>query len=257
MKACVVMLIAFFLSGCATSNGLLGDLGLGRGGAGNEGIYQLSRQEIVLGLKEALAKGTHTAVNELGREDGFLSNLDVRIPMPRELQTVERTLRNLNQDRLADDFVYAMNRAAEQAVTRASSVFADSIRQMTIEDALGILTGPNDAATQYFRRTTHEELAQEFLPIVKKATGETGVTSAYKQLMDTAVGGGTVGSLGRALLGIEPVDMDAYVTDRALDGLFALVAQEERRIREDPIARTTELLERVFGAPRDRLRYVR
>ncbi len=212
------------------------------------GLDLLSHDQLVQGLKEALARGVQEAVMELGHDGGFLTNLHVRIPMPPQLQRVEKTLRALGQDRLADDFVATMNHAAEQAVPQATEVFVDAVRRMTIADARTILTGPDDAATQYFRRVTETNLHQRFLPIVKQATDKAGVTSAYKQLLQATHQNQYLGALSSLLWGNENVDIDAYVTDRALDGLFKIVAQEEQRIRREPIARTTELLQRVFGA---------
>ncbi|HVY72044.1 MAG TPA: DUF4197 domain-containing protein [Verrucomicrobiae bacterium] len=206
-------------------------------------LADLSTDQVTRGLKEALGKGLQTAINSLGKTGGFLTNLDVKIPMPEKLKTVEKTLRSLRQDQLADEFVTTMNRAAEQAVPAAAEVFAGSLKQMTVEDAKNILSGPPDAATQYFRRTTGAELAQKFEPIVSKATTACGATAAYKQLMDKAKLAGPF--LNTQNLGL---DLDAYVTDKAMDGLFKMVASEEKRIRENPVARSTELLKSVFGA---------
>lgn len=254
MKYLLIAGLAFLVSLGTARAGLLDLLGIGKKStsqpAAMPGVLggALSQEQVVQGLKEALGKGVQEAVNQLGHENGFLTNLNVRIPMPEKLQTVEKTLRALKQDKLADDFVTTMNRAAEQAVPQAAAVFADSLKKMTIEDATGILTGTNNAATQYFRRTSETNLFERFLPIVKQATDQAGVTSAYKQLMEKAGGGGALGSFGRSLLGVESVDVDSYVTNKALDGLFKMVAEEEKRIRENPVARTSELLQRVFGA---------
>ena len=168
--------------------------------------------------------------------------------MPEKLRAVEKTLRTLKQDKLADDFVTTMNHAAEQAVPQAATVFADAVKNMSIEDAKMVLTGTNNAATQYFRRTTQTNLYEKFLPIVKKATDATGVTSAYKRLMDKAGTASPFGSFGQSLLQGESIDVDSYVANKTLDGLFLMVAQEEKRIRENPVARTTDLLQKVFGA---------
>ena len=208
----------------------------------------LSQEQIVQGLKEALAKGVQHAVTNLGHEGGFLTNLNVKIPIPTKLQSVEKTLRFLKQDKLADEFIATMNHAAEQAVPQAAGVFGDAITGMTISDAENILTGTNNAATQYFRRVTETNLFARFLPIVKQSTDQAGVTSAYKRFIDKAGQGSVLGSLGESLLGAESVDLDSYVTNKALDGLFTMVAQEEVRIRENPVARTSELLQKVFGA---------
>ncbi|MRR52877.1 MAG: DUF4197 domain-containing protein [Rhodocyclaceae bacterium] len=204
---------------------------------------------MVGGLKEALATGVKKAVSSLGKEDGFLKDAGVKIPMPENLQKVEKTLRALRQDKLADDFVTTMNRAAEQAVPEAAAVLGDSLKQMTISDAKAVLTGTNNAATQYFRRTSETNLYARFLPIVKAATEKAGVTGAYKRMTDKAGGGlGGFGGLGASLLGKEAPDLDSYVTHKALDGLFLKIAEQEQRIRENPVARTTDLLQKVFGA---------
>lgn len=201
----------------------------------------LTSDEMTGGLKEALANGVQHAVRELGKPDGFLKNLDVKIPMPKSLHTVEKTLRAVKQDKMADEFVATLNRAAEQAVPEAADVFADSIRQMTVTDAKNILTGPNDSATQYFRKTSEEKLREKFRPIVTKATGAVGVTASYKNLLQQA-------GPAASLLGAEAGDLDGYITQKSLDGLFKMIAGEEKRIRENPVARTTDLLKKVFGA---------
>ncbi len=250
MKTVFVLVVAVLVSATTARAGLLDFLGLGSKSTNQTSTLpgSLSQDQVIQGLKEALGKGVQQAVRELGHDNGFLTNLNVRIPMPPQLQTVERTLRTLKQDKLADDFVNTMNHAAEQAVPEAAGVFADAVRNMSIQDAKGILFGTNNAATEYFRRTTQTNLFEKFLPIVKKATDQTGVTSAYKQLMEKAGGGGALGSFGRSLLGVDSLDVDTYVTNKALDGLFKMVAEEEKRIRENPVARTTTLLQKVFGA---------
>jgi hypothetical protein len=165
---------------------------------------------------------------------------------------VEKAVRAMKQDKLVDDFVTTMNHAAEQAVPEAGSVFADVLKQMTIDDAKAILGGPNDAATQYFQKTTQTNLYARFYPIVQKATQQTGVTAAYKNLMEKANVGQGLGSFGSAiggsLLGKDSMDIDAYVTNKALDGLFKMVAAQEQQIRQNPVARTTATLQKVFGA---------
>ena len=254
MKTFVTILFSMFLSLCSNAQGFLDSLGLGKKSTNQTSALPsslgsaLSQDQVIGGLKEALGKGVQRAVDQLGHEGGFLTNLNVKIPMPEKLQTVEKTLRALRQDKLADDFVATMNHAAEQAVPQAASVFVEAVKSMSIQDAEAILTGTNNAATQYFRRTTETNLFERFLPIVKKATDETGVTSAYKHLMEKAQGGGLFGSFGKTLAQTESVDVDAYVTNKALDGLFLMVADEEKRIRENPIARTSDLLQKVFGA---------
>jgi hypothetical protein len=215
-------------------------------------LSALSQDQMVGGLKDALANGLRHAIANLGHDGGFLTNLDVKIPLPEKLQSVEKTLRALKQDKLADDFVTTMNHAAESAVPEAASVFADAVKQMSIDDAKAILTGPDDAATQFFRRTTETNLYARFLPIVQSATAKTGVTSTYKNMMAKVNGGGafggTLGGLANSYLGADALDVDAYVTNKALDGLFKMVAAEEKNIRQNPVARTTDLLQKVFGA---------
>jgi len=217
-------------------------------------LATLSQDQVVKGLQEALGKGLQQAIARLGHDGGFLTNLNVKIPMPEKLQKVESALRTMKQDKLADDFVATMNHAAEQAVPEAGGVFADALKQMSIDDAKSILTGPNDAATQYFRRTTQTNLYAKFYPIVKRATEQTRVTAAYKGMVEKVNVGGIsqkLGGLGSAISGTlldnQTVDLDAYVTNKALDGLFKMVADEEKRIRENPVARTTDLLQTVFG----------
>lgn len=216
------------------------------------GLASLSQDQMVKGLQDALGKGLQQAVARLGHDGGFLTNPGVKIPMPEKMQKVEATLRAMKQDKLADDFVATMNHAAEQAVPEAGAVFADALKQMTIEDAKSLLTGPNDAATQYFQRTTQTNLYGKFYPIVQKATAAAGVTSAYKNLMEKANVSKSLGSLGSALGGAlldkDSLDLDAYVTNKSMDGLFKMVADEEKQIRQNPVARTTDMLQKVFGA---------
>ena len=200
----------------------------------------LSNPEIVSGLKEALLKGSETAISSLGQADGFLANPKVKIPMPEKLQTVESMLRKLKQDEIADQFVLSMNRAAEQAVPKATSIVTNIVKSMSIEDAYGVLKGHDTAATDYLRDKGSTELHHQFLPIVKQATSSVGVTDKYKSLLS---------NLGPAsnFIDVESLDLDKYVTDKALEGLFTLVAEEEKLIRTNPAARTTELLKKVFS----------
>lgn len=215
-------------------------------------LGSLSSDQVVQGLKEALAKGLQSSIASLGHDGGFLTNLNVKIPVPEKMKKVESILRTLKQDQLADEFINTMNHAAEQAVPAAASVFADSLKQMSIEDAKGILAGPNDAATRYFQKTTQTNLYARFYPIVQKATEKTGVTAAYKNVCEKANAGGSLGGFGSGIVGTvfdkDSLDIDAYVTNKALDGLFKLIADEELKIRQNPVARTTATLQKVFGA---------
>ena len=238
---------------------LLDQLGLGKKTTNQTSLISsaLSQDQMVLGLKQALGKGVQEAIARLGQTNGFLTNMNVKIPMPEKLQSVEKGLRAIKQDKYADDFVNTMNRAAEQAVPAAGSVFSDAVQQMSITDAKTILVGTNNAATEYFRKVTQTNLFARFQPIVKTATEQAGVTSAYKKLMEKANGlsgsSGALGGLGKTLsatgyLNQDSMDIDRYVTQKAMDGLFKMVAEEEKRIRENPAARTTEVLQKVFGA---------
>jgi hypothetical protein len=204
----------------------------------------LSNNDITSGLKEAIIVGVRKAVNELGQQNGFLDNADVHIPLPRSLSKMERTLRMVGQGRRVDEFVEAMNHAAEKAVPVATDIFIDSIRQMTFDDGRRILlSGQEDAATQFFRRTSEDRLRDEFRPIVERFTAQVGVTQQYKDMV------GRFGRLGR-LVGQDATDIDGYVTEKAMDGLFLLIAREEAKIRRDPIGRTTSILRKVFGVLR-------
>jgi hypothetical protein len=213
-------------------------------------VSSLPEAQVADGLKEALGKGVTAAVNGLGHSDGFLTNLEVKIPMPGKLQTVEKALRMAGQNQLADDFVASMNHAAEQAVPVAANVFGEAIKQMSIEDAKAILAGPDDAATQYFRRNTETNLYNLFYPMVQRSTAQVGVTEKYKEMMGkfSSVNsfGGMFGGSSSSLL--QATDIDDYVTHKALDGLFKMVADEEKEIRANPVARTTDLLKSVFGS---------
>jgi hypothetical protein len=202
---------------------------------------QLSEAEIAAGLRQALDQGIGTAIRSLGREGGFLENPRVRIPMPEQFQSVEKVVRTVGRGDLADEFVLSMNRAAEQAVPATLEILSRAVGQMTLSDARAILGGPPDAATRFFERTSRAELVERIRPIVSQATDSVGVTASSKRLLRSA-------SPVTGVLGGQPaVDIDGYVTDRALDGLFLLMMDEERRIRENPAARTTDLLRKVFG----------
>jgi hypothetical protein len=211
----------------------------------------LSQDQMVGGLKEALGKGVERAVNSLGHDGGFLSNPNVKILMPEKLQKVESVLRLAGQGQMADDFIGSMNHAAEKAVPVAAGVFGDAIKQMSMTDAKGLLSGAPDSATQFFRRTTQTNLQAKFYPLVQKATDSVGVTARYKEMTSKFTALNTVGSLfskkSSAPL-LEQADVDAYVTDKAMDGLFKMVADEEKNIRANPVARTSDLLQKVFGS---------
>ncbi|MEQ1921625.1 MAG: DUF4197 domain-containing protein [Pyrinomonadaceae bacterium] len=201
----------------------------------------VSNNEIAGGLKEALSKGVSSAIKSLGKEDGFFGNVRVKIPLPKSLQKVEKLARVAGQGKAVDEFVLSMNRAAEKAVPVAIDVFVDAIKKMTFDDARQILfSGKDDSATQFFRKTSEETLRSKFRPIVEKFTGETGVTQKYKAMVGKA-------GFAAQFLGKDATDLDGYITQKALDGLFLLVADEEKKIRKNPLGRTTDLLRKVFG----------
>ncbi len=212
------------------------------------GLPNLPHDQVVAGIKEALLNGVQIAISQLGHQNGFLTNLNVRIPLPPQLQRIEEALRFLKQEQLADELVVTMNHAAESAVPAAASVFGDAISHMSIADAEAILTGPPDAATQYFRRATETNLFERFLPIVRNATAAAGVTATYKRVEQAAYGNRYLGPLLGAVTQSQPFDLDAYITQKALDGLFLEVSAEEQRIRQHPVQQTSELLRKVFGA---------
>ena len=203
-------------------------------------LDDLTSGEAVAGLKAALEKGSQAAIAALGRPDGFLGNPQVKIPLPESLQRAERLLRRVGLGKYADELVVGMNRAAEAAVPEARALLVDSVRKMTVQDAKGILGGGETAATEYFRRTTREQLHARFLPIVERATAKVQLAQTYDQYA------GAAASLG--LLKKEDADLDAYVTARALDGLYLMIAEEEKKIRRDPVATGTAILRKVFGA---------
>jgi hypothetical protein len=214
-------------------------------------LQNLSEDQLVSGLKEALAKGVENAVTNLGRTNGFLKDAEVRIPLPQSLQLTEKSLRSFGQEKFVDEFETTLNHAAEEAVRSAGPVLGDAVRQMTIADAKSILNGTNmTAATDYFERIAGTNLYHTFLPIVQSATAKTGLTSTYKELIgkiQTSKLAGVLGVFGSLGNNQDALDLDAYVTRQALTGLFKKTAEEERRIRTDPAARTTELLQKVFG----------
>lgn len=200
----------------------------------------LGETRIIAGLREALEVGVGNAVDVTGRLDGFFRNAAIKILLPRQLQTLGKTLRAVGQGRLVDEFVLSMNRAAERAAPQARRIFVGALREMSFDDARRILTGGETAATDYFRRKTEDELADAFHPIVEKAMDEVGATRQYKEL---------TGRLRNLPFGqAQSFDIDQYVVGKALDGLFYMVGEEERKIRRNPAARVTEILQDVFGS---------
>jgi hypothetical protein len=203
-------------------------------------IAGLTADQVTQGIKEALGKGLQYAVSTLGQPGGFLPNLNVKIPLPDKLQLIEKGLRAIGEGQYADQCITTMNQAAEQAVPAAADVFANSLKNMSVDDAKGILSGAQDAATQFFRKATESELTRKFSPIVEEAMTKCGTTVAYQQVLEKAKGVSPFFSNPSFAL-------NAYVTGKAMDGLFKVVAEEEKRIRENPVARSTDLLKSVFG----------
>jgi hypothetical protein len=193
---------------------------------------------IIAGLKEALSVGAKNGVAKVSKTDGYFGNQLIKIPMPEKIQKTEKMLRKVGLNKEADNFILSMNRSAEKAAPQALTIFTDAVKEMTITDAVGILRGNDTAATDYLRSKTHARIYGAFKPVVSSAMNDVGVTHSFKQMMDKAR---TIPFLKK-----EAVDLDDYVTSKALDGLFLMVGQEEKKIRKDPAARVTELLKTVF-----------
>jgi hypothetical protein len=215
----------------------------GSSGSGTSSSSSLTSSEIVSGLKTALDKAVDAAVSSLGAEDGFLGNADVKIPVPDSLSKVESGLRLLGQSELADSFVSSMNRAAEQAVPETLDVLGDAISNMSFDDARSILDGGDTAATDYFRSSSDSALLERIEPIVSEAMDGVGVTQNYKAMTSAAQAAGSAVGMDT-----ESLDLDAYVTRKALDGLYFMMEQEEANIRENPTDYASEILKKVFGS---------
>ncbi len=199
-----------------------------------------SNTDIVAGLKEALKVGSDNAVSLTGVTDGYFGNAAIKILMPQQLQSVEKGLRALGQGAKVDEFVLSMNRAAEKAAPAAKAIFWDAITGMTFEDARKILGGGDTAATDYFRAKTGDALTAAFRPVVTDSMKDVGVTQQYKQLQSAYQSVPFASSL-------PSFDIEQYVVAKALDGLFLVLGEQERKIRTDPAARATDLLKKVFG----------
>jgi hypothetical protein len=208
-------------------------------GQPKSGVDDLSDDRITAGLKEALRISTGKAVASTGRPDGFLKNAAIKILLPPKLQTAGKTMRLLGMGAQVDDLEVGMNRAAEQAAPQAKQIFLNALTRMTFSDARGIITGGDTAATDYFKRQSTEELTTAFTPIVHQAMLKVGVVRQYNALMQNP-------ALSR-LASNENFNLDDYVVGKTLDGLFYELGQEEKRIRKDPAAQTTQLLKDVFG----------
>src|SRR5512139_1148479 len=241
MKTRVVFIMGMLLAlvGHGAYAQQIGDVlkGLQKGASGGSTV---SNTDIVNGLKEALQIGTGNAVQVVSKVDGYYKNPKIRIPLPDTVQKTEKILRAAGYGSKVDEFELSMNRAAEKAAPQAKALFVDAIKQMTFTDAKKILDGRENEATLYFKDKTSPRLREVSKPIVHQAMGEVGVTKSYQDLEQSA--------RSVPFAGAFTFDMDQYVTDKALDGLFFMVAEEEKKIRQDPMARTTDLLKKVFGS---------
>lgn len=204
------------------------------------GLGAISNTEATSGLKEALIQGAGKAVSKLGAVDGFMGNPQVKIPLPDALKKAEKTMRVIGMGKQADELVLRMNRAAEAAVPEAKTLLIDAVKQMSVNDAKNILTGGDDAATQYFKKTTSGPMAAKFLPIVKKATEDVQLAQQYNKFAQTGMKYGLVKK--------EQANLEEYVTQKALDGVYLMMAAEEKAIRENPMGQASSLLKKVFGA---------
>lgn len=215
-------------------------LAAGQGAAA--GIADLSNADATSGLRQALTDGSAAAVKMLGAENGYFGNARVKIPLPPSLQKIESGLRMMGMKKQADELVLSMNRAAEAAAPEARQLLVDAVKKMSVQDAKAILAGGDTAATDYFRRTTQTQLTQRFLPIVKKATDRVGLAQQYNNLA------GQGASLG--LVKKEDASIETYVTRKALDGLYLMIAEQEKSFRQNPVGATSDIVKKVFGALR-------
>lgn len=209
------------------------------GTSSNTANMGLSNDKIASGLKEALVKSTGTAVASTGQPDGYFKNPAIKIPLPGALQTAARGMRMMGMGAQLDELELSMNRAAEQAAPAAKQIFVKAITTMSFDDARKILSGSNTAATDYLKKTSSTELTQAFTPIVHTSMENVGVISQFNHIAQNSAAG--------PLLANQSFNLDGYVVGKALDGLFYMLAQEEKQIRADPAAQTTALLKEVFG----------
>ncbi|MDZ4314502.1 MAG: DUF4197 domain-containing protein [Azonexus sp.] len=241
-----VFVVAAVLTSAPADSQSLGDRAKSLLGSKQQNSGSLTESQAGAGLKEALAQGAGNAVARLGKTDGFLLDEAVRIGTPKSVRKLTKAARKLGAGAQVDAFETSMNRAAEQAIPAAADILSDAVRAMTVEDALAIVRGGDTAGTAYFRRTSEDSLRAAFLPIVSKSTDSNGVTQSFKAVTRSA-GGGMAGSLA-SMAGVDSnLDLDQYVTDKALDGLFHYIAEEEKAIRSNPLKRGSDLLKKAFG----------
>lgn len=242
-KTITLLLIVIGSATLSQAQGLKGLLNKAKDAVANKQGTGLSTDDIVSGLKEALVQGSTKGATALSQVDGFFANAALKILLPPEAQKVESTLRKVGLGKQVDDAILSMNRAAEDAAKSAAPIFVNAIKQMSIQDAVGILKGGDTAATGYLRGKTTPELAAAFTPVIKQSLEKVNATKYWATVINSynkvnILGGGQK---------INP-DLSAYVTDKALNGIFYQVAQEEKNIRKDPVARTSEILKKVFGS---------
>ena len=205
-------------------------------------LDRITDAEAVRGLRQALDEGSRAAVARLAIENGYFGNPKVRIPLPPSLQRIEGGLRAIGMRRQAEELVLAMNRAAEAAVPEARQLLTDAVRKMSVQDAKQILGGGDTAATEYFKRNTESQLAQRFLPIVRKATDRVGLAQKYNAIA------GHGAALG--LVREDQATIERYVTRKALDGLYVMIGEQEKAFRKDPVRASSDIVKKVFGALR-------
>lgn len=210
-----------------------------------------SAEELAKALREALAVSAERALQELGQKGGFLNSERFRIPLPKTVERFRKPLALVKQDYRLDEFQTTMNRAAEQGVAAAPSIVKSAIQQLTMEDLNQLWKGEEDAITRFLEKRSRTQLAERMLPLISAATDSTGATRSYKQMEDALpkAGGGLFAKV-QSFTGIGKAgsfDLDAYVNEKALDGLFDAMAAEEKAIRENPLARSTDLLKKLFG----------
>ncbi len=219
-----------------------GLMAAGTAGSAASAFAAVSESDAAIGIRAALEKGAGVAVDMLGRTGGFMNNPKVRIPLPGVLESGAKLLRMTGQQQRVDDLVASMNHAAELAVPEARSLLVNAVRSISVEDGIKILRGGDDAATQFFAAKTRAPIGARFLPIVTQATQKVDLAAKYNAVAGKAAGLGLVKK--------EDANVQQYVTGKALDGLFAMIAEEERKIRADPVGTGSALLSRVFGSIR-------
>ncbi|MFZ6012997.1 MAG: DUF4197 domain-containing protein [Bacteroidota bacterium] len=233
----IILSLSIILSACTTAqiNQTLGEVNKTISGS-----QPLTTEEVGQGLKEALIKGISNGSDMASQLDGYFKNPQIKIPFPPDVKKVEDRLRQIGLGDEVDKFVMTLNRGAEDAAKEAKPIFITAIKSMTIQDAWAILRGEEDAATQYLKRTTSSLLKEKFKPVIQNSLNKVNATKYYGQIV-------TKYNQIPLVQKVNP-DLDDYATDKAIEGLFYMIAQEEKNIRANPVARTTELLRRVFGA---------